>query len=51
MVGTYLVAFAAMLIAGTSALVLIYTVEHFDPADIEKIEEIKAPDLLDKIAV
>lgn len=34
MVGTYLVAVGAILFAAASALTLIYTVKHFDPASV-----------------
>jgi hypothetical protein len=43
----YVVAFSAMLLAGISALTLIYAVNHFDRWDVRSSPD----DVLEKVAV
>jgi len=40
---TYLMAFSAMLFAATSALVLFYCVDHFDPPEVDAPAEKSVP--------
>ena len=39
MLGTYLVAFAAMLFAGLSALTLFHAIDSFDPPEVRSAEK------------